>query len=180
MRNDKDQDLDRSLQEWASTHAPKQRDIDSIEQRILTRLLDKQSIDISPLATREMGSHPRRHVAILTAAAAALVFVSFVVHKIAVRDPLDRAIVATDSTPFAPALLTTTDTEHGKRLLTELQNVFDHRVVWISEDTKKVSFGVSPSSESTARARGAFVAIRVTLVAREAPSESWKLIDKIN
>jgi hypothetical protein len=119
-------------------------------------------------------------VALLTATAAALVLVSLAVHKIVVRDPLDRAIVGTDADLFAPALLSRKDADHGKHLLAELQNVFDRRVIWVSEDSKEVSVGVSPSSEFPVPARDGFVAIRVTLVGRRAASESWKVIDTIN
>jgi hypothetical protein len=119
-------------------------------------------------------------LAVLTAAATALVFVSLAILKIAVHDPLDSAIAVNGAEPFTPALLTHTDAEHGKRLLAELQNVFDRQVIWISEDSKEVSVGVSPSSEAPATSRDSFVAIRMTLVARRAPSKSWKVVDAIN
>ena len=181
MRNDKDQDLDRILKEWASSHEPEKRDIESLEQRLLSRLLDQQPVGISRFATRETGSHGRwRNVAVLTAAAAALVFVSLAIHKIAVRESLDMANAGSGTEPFAPALLTQTDAEHGKRLLAELQNVFDRQVIWISEDSTEVSVGVSPASEAHVTPPDGFVAIRVTLVARRAPSESWKVVDEMN
>src|SRR5256885_15668460 len=107
MRNDKDQDLDRILKEWATAHAPKERDVESLEQQLLSRLLQRQPVDISPLISTEPVGHWRwRNVAILTATMAATVLVSLAVHKIVVRAPHDGAITATDAYPFAPALLT--------------------------------------------------------------------------
>ena len=50
--------------------------------------------------------------------------------------------------PFSSALLSRKDADHGQHLLAELQNVFDRQVIWVSEDSKEVSVGVSPSSES--------------------------------
>lgn len=169
------------LLEWASINAPGERDIQSLQQRLYSRLLEKKPVDISSLRPTEPVSRWRwRNVSIPIAAAAALVFVSLAVHKVAVRDPLDRAIVGTGVEPFAPALLTRRDAEHDKHLLAELQNVFDRKVIWISQDSKEVSVGVASSSESPAMARDGFVAIRVTLVARRAPSDSWKVIDMID
>ncbi len=181
MTNIKDQDLDRILKEWASAHAFDGRDREALEQRILSQFRENHPIDTSRPTTREFGGRWRlRSVAVLTATAAALALVTLVVHKIVVRDQLDLAIVGTDAEPFTPALLSWKDADHGKHLLAELQNVFDRKVIWVSEDSKEVSVGVAPSSEFPGPAGDVFVAIRVTLVGRRAASESWKVIDTIN
>ena len=87
MTNVKDQDLDRILQEWASTHASDKRDLEVLEQRILRQFPRKPAQLMFHLF--QQGKRAVIGVGVgvgcFTATAAALVLVSLAVHKLVVR-----------------------------------------------------------------------------------------------
>jgi hypothetical protein len=161
--NEPSDQLDTLLRQWASQHEPSADRLEQLRARIVQTAAGAQPSMKPAAATWQTNAF--RLAMGLVAAAAVILLVVAVGRNPKVTPPDQNA------GEFSQAHL---PEEHLRRMMSEMNSLFDQRLAWVAETNQEFSVGLD--EQNLPPSTGPRVAVRIVVVQRESDSDRWQTV----
>jgi hypothetical protein len=159
MNDEPNTQLDQRLRQWADEREPGSDRLARLRQAILAQTAHATA---TPAATLQWW----QSVSGRALAAALTVLAIVAALTLWPRTPTARPLA--EPSPGSPV-----PQAHLQALVSEMERVFDRRLVWVAETNREVLLGIEDADTSSA---GPHVAVRVVVLQRSSSAEPWQAV----